>query len=1121
MFRFKSLIRVLAVWVGVMAILSITPGSASASEKFTPAGSKQGPEIFVQMGHSDNVSSVAFSPDGKYLASGSGDKSVKIWDVGTGREIRTLRLEQPVFGHNSVKFSPEGRYLASAEADGFIRLWDIAISKELKKFPISISEKLGKNEIMTGSAMAIAFSPNGKSLIVAATVYFYKGGEASRRSKAVINLWDVKTGKLDKMIPVHAEKISDMALSPDGKYALLGCEEPDNTVRLLDVATGKEIRKFAGHSKTVHSVTVSPDGEYVASGSEDKTIVLWHIKSGKKIKTFTNPQRYERFSIAFSPDGKRLIVSGLSEMELWDVSTSQVIATLKGDDLNPWAVIFSPDGLHVAVSARDAVALWDISTVAYGSVYHDNQNTAKLYGYSMGKIRTFGGNVEEGISYFSSSGEKIIVIGSPALREFDRFAGTLRGRKKIGQRYEDGRFFKVEVDDYTQGQISVIDGKKNGAIIRTGYDVLKDKEIPHFQTFSPDGRYAIGQESEGGGRFAYKIIDIRSKKEVSILENPSGGLMSVNGNVIFSPDAKYVIAWYGGEREPVFKLWDVPTGKEIRTFSGHSHFINTAVFTADGGRILSGSMDNTLKLWDTKTGKEIRTFHGHASTINAIDISSDERHVVSGDWGGDIKLWEMDSGREIKTFKGHTNWVQSVLFSPDDKYLVSGSSDGTTRLWDISTGKEISQFISFTDGEWVIITPEGYFNASANGVKHLNVRVGNNVYGIDQYREAFYRPDLVKLALAGGSLKDFRKLADVKQPPSVSIVDTPKNIDREEATVKVKIVDIGGGMGDVRLYLNGSAVVLDSSRGVTITPQDDKAVYKTYTVKLTSGLNTIRAIVFNGDNTMQSNDALHEMTASFKSLTKPSLRALVVGINEFKNPKLKLNYSVADAELFAETLGKGATGLFEKVNIKKLVTQEETTNENIITELKAFQSLNPDDLFVFYVASHGTVDDGEYFLITSNVGSTRTEKLKTDAISQTMFKELISNISATKKLILLDTCNAGALGDAIQVAMLTRGMSEDTAMKVLSRAVGSTILSASTSIQEALEGYQGHGLFTFVLAEGLSGKADKGKTGYIKTTELADYVDNEVPVLAEKIFKKAQYPTISISGQGFPVGKIK
>jgi uncharacterized caspase-like protein len=248
---------------------------------------------------------------------------------------------------------------------------------------------------------------------------------------------------------------------------------------------------------------------------------------------------------------------------------------------------------------------------------------------------------------------------------------------------------------------------------------------------------------------------------------------------------------------------------------------------------------------------------------------------------------------------------------------------------------------------------------------------------------------------------------------------------------------------------------------------------------------------------------------------------VVIGINEYTNPKLQLNYAVADAGLFADTLKKGAVSLFEKVIIKTLVTKEETTRENILRELRAMQSLNPDDLFVFYVASHGTVDDGEYFLITSNVGSLSTPKLKTDAISQNTLKELVSNIPATKKLIVIDTCSAGRLGDAIQTAMLTRGTSEDTAMKVLSRAVGSTILSASTSVQDALEGYQGHGLFTYVVSDGLTGKADKSGSGFVKTTELADYVDSEVPVLAERIFKKPQYPTISISGMGFPIGRVQ
>jgi len=185
------------------------------------------------------------------------------------------------------------------------------------------------------------------------------------------------------------------------------------------------------------------------------------------------------------------------------------------------------------------------------------------------------------------------------------------------------------------------------------------------------------------------------------------------------------------------------------------------------------------------------------------------------------------------------------------------------------------------------------------------------------------------------------------------------------------------------------------------------------------------------------------------------------------------------------------------------------------------QTLNPDDLFVFYVASHGTVDDGEYFLITSEVGSTATARLKTDALSQNLLKELIANIPATKKLIVIDTCGAGKLGDAIQVAMLTRGMSEETAIKVLSRAVGSTVLAASSSVQEALEGYEGHGLFTYVVTEGMKGKADSDGDGFVKTTELANYVDDEVPRLAEKVFNRNQYPMVSPSGMGFPICMVR
>ena len=488
---------------------------------------------------------------------------------------------------------------------------------------------------------------------------------------------------------------------------------------------------------------------------------------------------------------------------------------------------------------------------------------------------------------------------------------------------------------------------------------------------------------------------------------------------------------------------------------------------------------------------------------------------------GTIKLWDVAAGKAIRTFTGHTGWVPAVSFSKDMHRIISGGRDGSIRLWDIKTGKEIAQFISLKDGEWIVLTPEGYYSSSANGDKHLNVRIGNNVYGVDQYREKFYRPEVVMAALAGKPITGLAVLTSVKPAPSVSIVETPASVSSDEATVKVKVADAGGGIGDVRVYLNGSAVVLDRTRNLAVAAVQDQAQVFSYKVRLVSGKNSVRAIAFNAGNSMQSTDALHEIEASIAA-RKPSLYAVVVGIQEYVNPKLTLKYSVADANLFADTLKAKAGGLFEKVEVTRLVTAKDTTNAAIAEALKTARAkVRPDDLFVFYVASHGTVDEGEYYLVTSNVGSTSTEKLKRDALSQNSLKELIANIPATKKLIVLDTCNAGKLGDTLQVALLTRGMNEDTAFKILSRAVGSTILSAATSQQEALEGYQNHGLFTWVLVEGLNGAADLDKDGFIKTIELASYVDEKVPELAEKVFRHKQFPVVAPSGQAFPIVRVR
>ncbi|MDD4091931.1 MAG: caspase family protein [Smithellaceae bacterium] len=1069
------------------------------------------PEIFVQKGHSSNVSTVDFSPDGKYLASGSSDKNIKLWDVEAGREIRTFVARDMV---DFVAFSPDGQSLLSLESKGGTALWNVKTGREIRRL-----SKKGKPLL----AIAAAFSPDGMSLaVVGGQNEKVPGGDLTFRN---IQLLDLKTGRELMIFKGHTSSIHTIAFSPDGKYLASGSETPnlnkgkkDNTVRLWEVNSGKEIHRFAGHTEGVSKVAFSPDGQLVASISEDRNIFFWNVASGKLAKAlsgFPAGNMKTNGTIAFSPDGRYFVaVSSFPPvMILWNMVTGQVEASLTDDHkLDDAAVRFSPDGRLIAVSATDKVSLWDAARHR--------------------KIRSFGGDVQGiNLAFFSADQEQVKIAGNEELAVFDRRQGRLTGRRTIepfdnwwtkGQNeWGNRRFFKIIDKGY-----QVIDSRTDRAIISDAADRYPTAYDSPQQavTFSPDGRYALMADKDGG---SIRLVDVRNRRAIALENFPDHlSLSSSSGYVAFSPDGSLIAAasYSLDDERGVLGIWNTATGKQsirLRANQKREGF-NQVAFTADSRQIVTaeGGNQGILGIWDLTSGREVRSFPGHPSFITSLALSGDGKFVVSGDWIGTVKLWNLRQGGEIKTLKGHTDEIKSLAFSGDRKHILSASKDGTTRLWNISTGKETVQFVRFKDGEWIVITPEGYYNASAGGDKHLNVRIGDNVYGIENYRESFFRPDLVKIALSGGSLQDFRTLADVKEPPSVKIVDTPSQVGTDDVTIRLQLTEKGGGVGDIRLYLNGTAVVMDS-RAVKLVSKDGKAILKNYTLKLAQGRNVIRAVAFNGDNSMQSNDAVYEVTATFASAAKPSLTALVIGINEFKNPKLKLNYPVADAELFAKTLKQAAEGLFEKVHIKKLVTREATTSEAIIREIQSFKALRPDDLFVFYIASHGTVDEGEYFLITSNVGSLRTEKLKTDAISQHTLKEALANIPATKKLIIIDTCNAGALGEAIQVAMLTRGMSEDTALKILSRAVGSTILSASTSLQEALEGYQGHGLFTYVLTEGLKGKADKGRTGYIRTTELADYVDNEVPILAEKVFKRAQYPTISISGQAFPIGKVK
>ena len=284
-------------------------------------------------GHTDWVSSVAFAPDGKTLASGSGDDTIKLWDARSGEILRTL--EGHTSGVRSVAFAPDGITLASGSRDSTIELWDVRSGALLHTLA-------GHKE----RVFSVAFAPDGNTL-------------ASASIDDTIKLWDARSGALLRTLEGHTSAVHSVAFAPDGSTLASGSW--DNAIKLWDARSGKLLRTLEGHTSDVYSVAFAPDGNTLASGSEDKTIKLWYARSGELLRTLEGHTRYV-YSVAFAPDGETLASgNGDKTIKLWDARSGELLRTLDGHTSAVHSVAFAPDGNTLASGSYDkTIKLWRV-----------------------------------------------------------------------------------------------------------------------------------------------------------------------------------------------------------------------------------------------------------------------------------------------------------------------------------------------------------------------------------------------------------------------------------------------------------------------------------------------------------------------------------------------------------------------------------------------------------------------------------------------------------------------------------------------------------------------------------------------------------------------------------------
>ena len=588
-------------------------------------------------GHGDEVRSVAFSPDGNTLASGSYDNTIRLWNSSTGAPLNTLT------GHtrwvHSVAFSPDGNTLASGSWDNTIRLWNANTGEHLKT--------------LTGDARiySVTFSPDGKML-------------ASVR-RATIRLWNANTGEHLKTLIGHTGSVNSVAFSPDGKTLASGSH--DKTIKLWDTHTGELLHTLKGHYNWVNSVAFSPDGHTLASGGQDalgNTLRLWDANTGELLHTLKGHRGGVR-SVAFSPDGQTLAsASDDKTIRLWNPNIGELLNALTGHSDQVNSVAFSPDGQTLASGSSDStIRLW-------------NPNTGE-------HLQNFTGH-SGGISdvAFHPDGKTLTTFG------YDK---TFR----LWNPNTGGHLKRLWSGISLKGTYSLVVSPADGKMIATGHDDdtlrLRDAntgELLHTFTGHGGDVYSVAFSPNG------KILASASHDETIRLWNPNTGThlntlwghKSWVGTVVFSPDGG-MLASGGGDA--TIRLWNPNTGELLNTLTGHSDQVNSVAFSPDGGMLASGSSDSTIRLWNPNTGELLNTLTGHRGGVNSVAFSPDGGMLASGggdiNWGGDdtIRLWNVSTGGLLKTLTGHTYGVNSVAFHPDGGMLASGGGDRTLRLWEL------------------------------------------------------------------------------------------------------------------------------------------------------------------------------------------------------------------------------------------------------------------------------------------------------------------------------------------------------------------------------------------------------------------------------------------------------
>jgi WD40 repeat protein len=647
---------------------------------------RRDPRVVTFIGHIGHITCCVYSSDAGRLLSGSRDKTLRVWNIETGEEILTMSGHSE--GVTACAFLPGEQRVVSLSYDNTIRIWDSETGNEITVIP-----GLSRN--------ACAISPDGRRIL------------STVRGENSISVWSTETGERLMSFPEQRSWISCYAYSPDGLRILSGSQ--DGTLKMWDAGTGDEIANLPGH-KILDACLFSPDSKRIVSASRAVRLLdaidlkeiallvpdigtkssiadwkfspdsrrfisgsmcfkMWDSRNGEEIATLSD---YSVQSCSFSRDG-RLIVSGMfGKISLWGGETGALMSSITletTDTVN--ACSFSPDGRQIVSGSNRELTVWEVAIVEENSAQEESDSEI-LYemrdcAYSPDARRIVTGAEDGTLKVWNADNGRVLTTIS-AHEHWTTCCAYSPDGTRILSGSSDSRMKLWDSDSLEE--IAMLAGRGN-TIISCAY--------------SPDGRQFVCGLEDG----KLKVWDAKVVERLATRDwiDPDTGishrLAKVNG---------HEMAILVGHRDGTVTWEQIGTPDDYTgTQVGEENQVYACAFSPDGRHILSAASDTSLKIWDVETGKEIATLSGHSSRVEDCAYSPDGRRIVSAasdSRPGDVRIWDARSRLQVGSVKGHDDWALTCLFSQDNRFVFTGSRDRTVIVWNVDEEREVGRFFA-------------------------------------------------------------------------------------------------------------------------------------------------------------------------------------------------------------------------------------------------------------------------------------------------------------------------------------------------------------------------------------------------------------------------------------------